>query len=559
MPHDAFLKSIIANPDDDLPRLVYADFLDETGDADRGEFIRVQCQLVRTDEHDPQFRELEDREHALLATNERAWFTAPAGLREWVWRRGFIEDVTDGGIDTDEAVRLFAEQPISTLRAMYGPDAVDDAVLANISDGSLSLIRHYDFSDSPWLLSDIELRLAALGRPRFRSFDLGGVLFPFSTIRTVLQNHVGLPLDNIEFGGSARLQADSFSLLPLYDIMNRHVVAQLGLRWRDISSVKLDRLLSGCNCAPLRRLDISDNPIGPDAYRAFENASPGMRLQSLDVSGTALAGISLEPLLKTRSLESLTKLEINGSGSARKNMEVLADSAFWSRATHLRAHSGTIPASTLEPLCKSQGPPALRLLDLADNYLRTEGVQLLCDAPWVESLTWLALSGNYLEDASCQVLAQCGRFQNLRTLHLANNNDRGEGNFGNWITDEGVKELAECPELARIRILGLSNNLITHRSVYYLLNSPSWRLSGLGIGNCRLGTRAVEILAGSSRLARLNWLDLSANPLLGGAVLRPLAESQYLSPLCELDCGGIDIAPEVLAIFRDRLGVRFSY
>ncbi|MFO0809138.1 MAG: TIGR02996 domain-containing protein [Gemmataceae bacterium] len=39
---DAFLASIAAAPDDDLPRLVFADWLDDRGDADRADFIRKQ-------------------------------------------------------------------------------------------------------------------------------------------------------------------------------------------------------------------------------------------------------------------------------------------------------------------------------------------------------------------------------------------------------------------------------------------------------------------------------------------------------------------------------------
>lgn len=39
---DAFLASIAAAPDDDLPRLVFADWLEDRGDADRAAFIRHQ-------------------------------------------------------------------------------------------------------------------------------------------------------------------------------------------------------------------------------------------------------------------------------------------------------------------------------------------------------------------------------------------------------------------------------------------------------------------------------------------------------------------------------------
>jgi uncharacterized protein (TIGR02996 family) len=44
---EAFLRAIFDAPDDDTPRLVYADFLEEHGEPERAEFIRVQCELAR--------------------------------------------------------------------------------------------------------------------------------------------------------------------------------------------------------------------------------------------------------------------------------------------------------------------------------------------------------------------------------------------------------------------------------------------------------------------------------------------------------------------------------
>lgn len=41
------LQDIIANPDDDFPRLVYADALDDAGEYEHAEFIRLQLQLAR--------------------------------------------------------------------------------------------------------------------------------------------------------------------------------------------------------------------------------------------------------------------------------------------------------------------------------------------------------------------------------------------------------------------------------------------------------------------------------------------------------------------------------
>lgn len=43
---DALLRSILEHPQEDLPRLVYADWLDEAGEAERAEFLR--CQVSST-------------------------------------------------------------------------------------------------------------------------------------------------------------------------------------------------------------------------------------------------------------------------------------------------------------------------------------------------------------------------------------------------------------------------------------------------------------------------------------------------------------------------------
>lgn len=42
----AFLRDICAHPDDDMPRLIFADWLEEQGDLARAEFIRVQCRIA---------------------------------------------------------------------------------------------------------------------------------------------------------------------------------------------------------------------------------------------------------------------------------------------------------------------------------------------------------------------------------------------------------------------------------------------------------------------------------------------------------------------------------
>jgi uncharacterized protein (TIGR02996 family) len=71
----SFLDAIASDPDENGPRLVYADYLSERGDPEsivRAEFIRVQCALDCMDPVDMS-KPLQQREAELLTRNWRQW------------------------------------------------------------------------------------------------------------------------------------------------------------------------------------------------------------------------------------------------------------------------------------------------------------------------------------------------------------------------------------------------------------------------------------------------------------------------------------------------------
>src|SRR5262249_23712761 len=57
----SLLHAICENPDDDTPRLVYSDWLEEHGELARAEFIRLQIELARMPPYDPRRLDLEER------------------------------------------------------------------------------------------------------------------------------------------------------------------------------------------------------------------------------------------------------------------------------------------------------------------------------------------------------------------------------------------------------------------------------------------------------------------------------------------------------------------
>ena len=70
---DAFLRAVCESPDEEGPRLVFADWLEENGDPERAEFIRVQCRLEHTPEDADERPDLEGRAAALLERHRDAW------------------------------------------------------------------------------------------------------------------------------------------------------------------------------------------------------------------------------------------------------------------------------------------------------------------------------------------------------------------------------------------------------------------------------------------------------------------------------------------------------
>jgi uncharacterized protein (TIGR02996 family) len=70
---ESFVAAIAAAPDDDLPRLVFADWLDEHGEPDRAEFIRLQIQSHNAT--DPaERRALDERVSELYRDHWPTWF-----------------------------------------------------------------------------------------------------------------------------------------------------------------------------------------------------------------------------------------------------------------------------------------------------------------------------------------------------------------------------------------------------------------------------------------------------------------------------------------------------
>src|SRR5436309_75427 len=81
----AFLDAIKDGPDDDTPRLILADWLQENGDEHdhaRGEYLRLECWSAQLPEGAPARTEMEREAARLWRERAPAWLAGlPEGLR----------------------------------------------------------------------------------------------------------------------------------------------------------------------------------------------------------------------------------------------------------------------------------------------------------------------------------------------------------------------------------------------------------------------------------------------------------------------------------------------
>jgi uncharacterized protein (TIGR02996 family) len=112
---EGLLDAIRKDPHDDLPRLAYADWLDDHGFAERSEFIRTQIKLAQLKKGDPEHDELMKRQDELLKKHGRAW--AEEDLLEYFpredgVRRGRLNHLLINPADTETAL-------LESVRQLY--------------------------------------------------------------------------------------------------------------------------------------------------------------------------------------------------------------------------------------------------------------------------------------------------------------------------------------------------------------------------------------------------------------------------------------------------------
>jgi uncharacterized protein (TIGR02996 family) len=184
-----FFRDIKEHPDDETPRLVFADWLQEHGDtaaAARGEFLRLQVLRHRLAPDDPSYELLKRREGELFTEHCWTWLGPLADVATWTFERGMVQIKA-------QAEKILVPEVATWARTEAG-QWVDALALTELTQRNIVQLAY-----SPLLIHLNRLDLSSNGyqtglRVLFRALRTVGLL-PFLT--QLLLAHNRLTTDHI--------------------------------------------------------------------------------------------------------------------------------------------------------------------------------------------------------------------------------------------------------------------------------------------------------------------------------------------------------------------------
>jgi uncharacterized protein (TIGR02996 family) len=269
---EAFIQAIRAAPSDDAPRLIYADWLEEHGQADRAEFIRVQCRVAQMPDTSVEWSLLKERAEELLRRHWEEWV---GPLRDIVgpWRDRYGESWL-GEAYHPEALRHF-------MRGFVGELALDaERFLHHIHDINRLMPLH---ALSLWRAGRCAGTLA-------NTPELRGV------VKLVFADYYDTPLtarDAVALASSRYLDGLSLLFLGRNSLGDEGVEALAWAPW----------LVS------LTYLDLSDNGLSDRGARALAASPYLINLQTLHLERNYLSPDGVAALTRSPYLRRLNRLE----------------------------------------------------------------------------------------------------------------------------------------------------------------------------------------------------------------------------------------------------------
>ena len=376
-----FLAPILARYAEDGPRLVYADFLDESDDlADqaRGELIRVQCALARMADDHPRRPEFVARQSELLQRYQARWTDH---LSQFVlgveFRRGLPDVVAvDAGTFLSRGDQLFRRANVRRVRLLDAARHLSRLAACP----HLALVRELDLSGNELGNGGVNVLL--------RSPYLGSV------------EVLDLSFNGLCDGG-VRLIARS-------PIVSR-----------------------------LRVLSLTDNgQISGEGLRMLAGSQHLGGLRELDVSGNDVNDAGVRAVVESRTLARLHTFRVYANHIGDAGAAALAGSALLDRMLarnpRLDLRQNAIGPAGAQALATSERLTNVAGLDLSGNYLGDAGLAALANSPYLTKLRALAVRQNQISDTGAMALARSPLMSRLQSVDVSSNRLTRKGADALW-------------------------------------------------------------------------------------------------------------------------------
>lgn len=310
-----FIHEIRTRPENDDARLIYADFLEDQGDA-RGELIRVQIELHHLPPAAPERASLLKREDELLATHGEAWLEplrrlGAEGLSIRCFERGLIERVRLSWRDFAQQIETLCElaPALSCVAVSLGPGelhsslqpasvrlppqitAIDFRPNKQLSAGFLAQL-----GDAPWLaqLRSMNLQMTRIGNegaaqlaqfhlPAIERLDLGMCGIDANGLAALVENRtlwrlrgLSLNLNPIKSAGLQQMLAAPMTAVQQWEL------EELELAYCSLDTLAAERLAASTTLPRLKRLNVRANKIQAAGWTQLSNSPLAKQLERLD-------------------------------------------------------------------------------------------------------------------------------------------------------------------------------------------------------------------------------------------------------------------------------------
>jgi uncharacterized protein (TIGR02996 family) len=421
------LDEVLAHPDEDIPRLVYADWWKTQGDP-RGDFVAGQCRLATLDELHPDWPGLYVSTERALLRHRRAWTEPLLGLLETPlsrhdleFERGFPERLCLPSCELPPLEPLAAQVPLRSLSvALQGEPA---PLFRGCVRAGLRGLR-----TSGAFRADALRGLASRELSPLEALDLKSSLLSEAGARQLVRLHSGEKLRRLSLS-----RADDRALISL------------------AGSGMLDRC---------EEIDLSENRFSERGLRRLVDREVELPL-SLKLFGNHRHGRAVCELLERRPLRALALgnfdlpvqdlLSALASPPARGLRQLLLAGSFEEPSPRLAAQLAELPLEGLTHLSLSSGcvdsrglsllleaQPNLVSLTLVGRELAKGVLSTLLTSPHTRRLVMLRLVDCDLDDADIELLARWPGMANLAVLNLVHNPRVGE---------RGCRALLDCSSL----------------------------------------------------------------------------------------------------------------